>query len=51
MRIEDFFVTFEQLVFILFFSCVKQKWAFEKEQKYKVGNFVLEEVKIMRYHW
>ncbi|CAM9217563.1 unnamed protein product [Ascophyllum nodosum] len=27
------------------------KWAYEKEQKYKVGNFVLEEVKIMRYHW
>ncbi|CAM9565842.1 unnamed protein product [Laminaria digitata] len=27
------------------------KWAFEEEQKYKVGKFVLEEVKIAKYHW
>lgn len=30
---------------------VEQKWAFEEEQKYKVGKFVLEEVKIVKYHW
>lgn len=30
---------------------VAQKWAFEQDQKYKVGNFVLEEVKVTRYKW
>lgn len=33
------------------FSAAEQKWAFEEEQKYKVGKFVLEEVKIAKYHW
>eukprot|EP00903_Cladosiphon_okamuranus_P015525 g14334.t1 len=26
-------------------------WAFDKAQKYKVGKFVLDAVKVMRYHW
>lgn len=28
-----------------------QKFAFEKNEKYKVGNFVLEEIKLVKYHW
>lgn len=27
------------------------KFAFEKNEKYKVGNFVLEEIKLVKYHW